>query len=113
MRPIRVSTPPAALGRLLADQVAAFLPAAVTEYRFHQTRKWRFDVAWPSERVAVEIEGGAYVAGRHSRGAGFEADIEKYAEAACLGWTVLRALPKHVRDGTAAAWLRRIADASP
>lgn len=64
------------------------------EYRFHDMRKWRFDFAWPAQRVAVEIEGGIWSKGRHVRGAGFIADCEKYNEAARLGWYVLR-IPAH------------------
>jgi very-short-patch-repair endonuclease len=78
-----------------------------TEYRFHETRRWRFDLAWPAERVAVEIEGGRWVGGRHTRGAGFEADMEKYNEAALLGWTVIRVTPGMVRDGRALAYVER------
>jgi len=65
------------------------LPAPEREYRFHQ-RRWRFDFAWPAERVAVEIEGAVYTRGRHTRGAGFSADCVKYNEAAAAGWCVLR-----------------------
>ena len=52
------------------------------EYRFHPTRKWRFDAAFPSEKVAVEIEGGVWKYGRHNRASGFLNDMEKYNEAA-------------------------------
>ncbi len=67
----------------------------VREFKFHHTRKWRFDFAWINERVAVEIEGGLFLAGggRHNRGASMKADMEKYNEAACLGWIVLRYTP--------------------
>ena len=60
------------------------------EYRFHPERKWRFDFANPHMKVAVEIEGGAFSGGRHTRGAGFVADCEKYNQATVLGWRVLR-----------------------
>lgn len=60
------------------------------EYRFHPTRKWLMDFAWPRQRVAVEIEGGTYSNGRHTRGSGFAEDCMKYNAAALLGWTVLR-----------------------
>jgi very-short-patch-repair endonuclease len=84
------------------------MPPWETEYRFHPKRRWRLDFAWPDRKVALEIEGGNYAGGRHTSGAGFEKDCEKYNEAACLGWTVLRATGKHVKDGRAMAWLTRI-----
>jgi very-short-patch-repair endonuclease len=64
------------------------------EYRFHPTRKWRFDFAWPAQKVAVEVEGGVYGRGRHVRPAGFIADCEKYNTAAHDGWLVLRFVPR-------------------
>lgn len=71
------------------------------EFRFHPTRRWRFDLAWPDLLVACEIEGGTWNGGRHTRGSGFEGDCEKYNEAALLGWSVLRVTSKMVKDGTA------------
>ena len=66
------------------------LPEPEREYRFHPVRRWRFDFAWLDVKLAVEIEGGVYSGGRHTRGAGFENDAEKYNEAGLFGWTVLR-----------------------
>lgn len=60
------------------------------EYRFHPTRKWRFDFAWPDLKLALEVEGGTWAGGRHTRGAGYERDCEKYSHAAALGWKVMR-----------------------
>lgn len=57
----------------------------VKEYRFHPTRLWRFDMAFPERRVAVEIDGAVWTQGRHTRGSGYIADCEKLAEAAILG----------------------------
>jgi very-short-patch-repair endonuclease len=65
-------------------------PAFEQQYRFHPKRRWVFDFAWPEQRLAVEIEGGIFVRGRHVSPRGFVADCEKYNEAAVLGWTVLR-----------------------
>lgn len=80
---------------LLAFQCSAMkLPKPVTEHRFHSTRRWRFDLAWPDRKVAVEIDGGGWVNGRHSRGGGIEKDAEKFAEATLLGWRVFRCSPK-------------------
>lgn len=54
----------------------------VREHQFDAARKWRFDFAWLDLLVAVEVEGGTWSAGRHSRGSGFESDCVKYAEGA-------------------------------
>lgn len=79
---------------LLAPQ----LPAPVREYRFDAVRRWRFDFAWVRQRVAVEIEGGAWTQGRHTRGAGFGADCAKYNAATLAGWRVLRFTGDMLRD---------------
>ena len=52
-------------------------PAPVKEYRYAKPRRWRFDRAWPEQKVAVELDGGVYTQGRHTRGAGYEKDCEK------------------------------------
>ena len=60
------------------------------EYRFHPTRRWRFDFADPETKVAVEIDGGAFIGGRHTRGVGFVKDQEKLNTATSMGWRVFR-----------------------
>lgn len=64
-----------------------------TEFVFAPPRKWRFDYCWPRQKVALEVEGGVWTRGRHTRGAGFLKDMEKYNEAARLGYLVLRTTP--------------------
>lgn len=71
------------------------------EYRFHGERKWRVDFAFPGIRLAVEIEGGTWSGGRHTRGAGYEADLEKYNALAMAGWRVLRFTTAMVSSGAA------------
>jgi len=77
------------------------LPEPTREYRFDSVRRWRFDFAWPALRVAVEAEGGIWTGGRHTRGAGFEADMAKYNAAAVAGWTVLRFGASAIKSGDA------------
>lgn len=72
------------------------------EYKFHPVRKWRLDFAWPSLRLAVEIEGAVWTGGRHTRGSGFLADIDKYNALASMGWRLLRFDGGAVRAGRAA-----------
>lgn len=78
------------------------------EFRFHPTRKWRFDFAFPSEKVAVEVEGGIFVKGAHTRGAHFRSDCEKYSAAAELGWAVLRYTDREIKSGAAIAQVERV-----
>jgi hypothetical protein len=86
---------------------AAGLPLPIQEYRFAPPRRWRFDYAWPDRLLAVEVEGGVWTRGRHVRGAGYLADLEKYTEAALRGWCVLRVTPDMVRDGRALRLVER------
>lgn len=77
---------------VFAQQVrAAGLPQPEREYRFHPTRRWKFDFAWPAALLAVEIDGGIWSHGRHVRGKGVTGDCEKYNAATAMGWRVLRA----------------------
>lgn len=80
--------------------------------KFHPRRKWRFDLAWQTNdlmrNLAVEVDGGGFVNGRHSRGLGIEKDAEKFAEAACLGWTVIRVTPRQVQNGQAVKWVTQL-----
>lgn len=74
-------------------------PELIEEYRFHATRKWRADFAHEESKVLIEIEGGAW-GGRHTRGAGFTADLEKYLAAFLDGWTVVRIGAKQIDTST-------------
>lgn len=96
---------------LLLEQIKLLsLPEPVLEYEFHPTRRWRFDLAWPSPElhVACEIEGGVWTGGRHVRGQGFIEDCHKYNEAAILNWRLVRVTPDMIKDGTAVDQLQRL-----
>lgn len=84
------------------------LPEPQREFVFAPPRKWRLDFAWPEQKLAVEVEGGIFSGGRHGRGAGLLADMEKYNAAALQGWRVLRFFTDQVRDGSAIAVLRGV-----
>lgn len=62
----------------------------VLEYKFHPVRRWRNDLFIPSLNIAIELEGGAYSNGRHTRGSGFLKDMEKYNNISILGYKLLR-----------------------
>ena len=86
---------------------AAGLPMPEMELQFHPTRKWRFDYGWWSywstpdgtirrPAVALEVQGGLFVNGRHSRGAALLKEHEKLSEAAALGWRILFCTPQNL-----------------
>ena len=92
-------------------------PEPERNYRFHGTRKWRFDFAWLDAGVAVEIEGGTQgrrvkcqccgavvrarkgdgsagrelrIGGGHNRGEVYRDNCAKYNAATLDDWTLLR-----------------------
>jgi very-short-patch-repair endonuclease len=71
-------------------------PDLEREYRFDSKRRWRADFAHLEARCLIEVEGGIWVNGRHNRAAGFNADLEKYLEAALAGWRVFRLGPDQI-----------------
>jgi len=64
-------------------------------------RRFRFDFCFRSAGLIVEIEGGTWSGGRHTTGAGFRADCEKYNLASLEGWTVMRFTGDMVKSGLA------------
>ncbi len=81
--------------------------APVMELKFHPKRRWRFDFAFPKYRIAVEVEGGIWTGGRHTRGKGFFNDMEKYNEATSDGWSVLRVIPNQLESKQTINWIQR------
>ena len=94
--------------RAMADRLYAEIGYEYAmEYRFHPTRKWRFDLAFPDPLIALEVDGGAWVSGRHNRPIGQRNDNEKINEAQLLGWQVYRVDWSQVRKGEAYTLLKR------
>ncbi len=74
---------------------AAGIPEPITEYKFAIMlgRKWRMDYAWPERKLALEVQGGIFIQGRHSRGAALLKEWEKLNTAAGIGWRFLYCQP--------------------
>lgn len=84
----------------------------IREHRFHATRKWRFDYAIEAHKVALEVEGGVWSQGRHTRPKGFLGDMEKYNQAAAQGWRVIRTTPGKLLKTETMEMLREITKAT-
>jgi len=72
------------------------LPMPTPEFQFLTGRRFRFDYAWVPHKIALEIDGGVWSGGRHTRGAGFMRDQEKTNLAALHGWRVFRCTPQTI-----------------
>lgn len=83
------------------------IPRPMAEVRFASPRRWRLDFGWsrkgrPETRVALEVQGGIWVAGRHSRGSGLLKEYEKMNAAAAKGWRVCYCTPQTLIAGVEA-----------
>jgi very-short-patch-repair endonuclease len=98
----RLPRPASKIEEALALQVRVLgLPAPIREYRFAAPRRWRADFAWPEHWLIVECEGAVWTGGRHTRGSGFVADMEKYNAATAMGYRVLRFDQAAINSGEA------------
>jgi len=61
--------------------------------------------------LALEIDGGIWIDGRHNRAASYIKDMEKLNEAALLGWCVLRVPTDWVKSAKIYTLIRRGVDA--
>lgn len=69
------------------------------QYKFHPDRRFRFDFALVKEKIAIEYEGGTWGKSRHTSGAGYARDVEKYRLAVLLGWRLLRYTVQDIEKG--------------
>ena len=71
------------------------------EFEFHPKRKWRADFHLVGKKILVEVEGGIWSGGRHTRGKGYIGDMEKYNAATMMGYQVIRFSTDQVKSGLA------------
>lgn len=81
-------------------------PVLEPEHRFDSDRGWRADFLHRPTMTLIELEGGAYSQGRHTRSKGFIEDIFKYNRATMLGYRLLRIGTGMAND----AYLQQIID---
>ena len=81
------------------------LPSPELQYPFCPNRRFRADFAWVPYKLLAEVQGGAYVNGGHTRGAGFERDCERRSIAVGLGFSIIEVTPRQIRNGNAVRWV--------
>lgn len=81
------------------------LPRPVRQLRFAKAalgRQWMFDFAWPELGLALEVDGGSFMAkGAHNTGLAMMSNAQKNNAALLLGWRVFRVTDRMFRDGEA------------
>lgn len=74
-------------------------------------KDWKIDFVYLDRKVAVEVEGGVWIRGRHLRGKGFLDDIHKYNTISLNGFIFLRVTAEHIflEEGYTPAlfWIRK------
>jgi very-short-patch-repair endonuclease len=68
---------------------------------------WAFDFSLPEHRILLEVQGGTWTGGRHSRGAGYQADCQKSNVATLYGWRVFRFTADDVKKGVALRFIEK------
>ena len=94
---------------LLAQHIQyAGLPTPEREYRFAPPRRYRADFAYPEKKILVEVQGGIYTRGAHSRGVGLERDYEKLNLAQLNGFRVFQFSRKMIESGVAVNMIEEV-----
>ena len=60
-----------------------------TEVKLIPKRRFRFDYVHHPSKTAIEVNGGNYIRGRHTRASGLENEYEKIRLAAKLGYQTI------------------------
>ena len=93
---------------LLENHLNALKIPFTKEFRFHPDRKWQADFRIDDMPILVEVEGGVFSNGRHTRGEGYTKDCEKYSAAAVNGWFVIRGTTAQIKEGLVIQWIEKL-----
>jgi hypothetical protein len=69
------------------------VPEPVGEWYPLEHREYRIDLAWPGPKVGLDVQGGLFTQGAHSRPAGIRADIERMNLIVAAGWRLFYCEP--------------------
>ena len=69
-----------------------------------------YDLAIVDLKIGIEIEGGVWSCGAHTRGKGFIEDMEKYNAAVTFGWVILRFTPQDLNKITTFETIKKVVE---
>ena len=91
----------------LAFQIrAAGLITPVVEFKAVPGRRYRWDFAWPEQKLLVEVQGGIWTKGGHSTGKGITRDAEKANLATLAGYRCITVTGDQIKSGQALRWIQ-------
>ncbi len=93
---------------VLTQHLRAYRIKFIQEYQFNPDRKWKADFHLIGTKILIEVEGGIWSNGRHTRGKGYLGDMEKYNSAQELGYSVYRYSTEQVKSGKAIEEIKRL-----
>lgn len=89
----------------LAWQLTQLKVPYVRQHKIHSERRFKADFFFPQSSLVVEVQGGGWVNGHHSRGKGMENDAEKSFYIATVPARLITVTPKQVFNGLALDWI--------
>jgi very-short-patch-repair endonuclease len=92
---------------LLQQITLCRLPTPERNVRLIEGRLFTWDFVWRAQRVCLEVQGGTWSQGAHSRGAGQARDAKKQALATLAGWRCLAVTTDQIRSGEAIRWIEQ------
>jgi hypothetical protein len=97
---------------LLAKHLKELGLQFVRGFAFDPGRRWEADFRITNrllngQEILIEVEGGIWTRGRHTRGKGYEEDMRKYNRASVGGFMVLRFSTGQVKSLEAQDFLRK------
>lgn len=90
--------------QLYLSIIGSNLPAPDRQFKI-EGRDFAWDFAWPKEHLLLEVQGGTWIAGGHSVGAGQRRDAIKQNIAALHGFKTMAVTTDMIRDGIALAMI--------
>ena len=79
------------------------------QYRFHPTRQWKIDFAFPSAKLGIELDGAIFgKKSGHNTGVGILRKMEKSNELQKMGWRIFSFSGDQVKSGYAINYILEV-----